>query len=214
MKTKLCKKLVSLTLAFALMIGMMPAIPGAVSIAHASTTITEVSVTGITAPEVGQTPVYSASVAADAAYYIGAEIDGVNYDVNGISWAKRIGSASSEIASSAIFEEGVSYDVRMELYSKDGYTFDEKPNLESKVTINGQPARVISRYDNKLYIGYIFPALEAPKTIESIELSHEYEIEANAYVKNLKVSKINGEVYDGEKYAGFQWYRDLSLIHI
>jgi len=209
-KTKLCKKLVSLTLAFALMIGMMPAIPGAVSIAHGSTTITEVSVTGITAPEVGQKPVYSASVAGDAAYYIGVEIDGVNYDVNGISWAKRIGSASSEIASSAIFEEGISYDVRMELYAKDGYTFDEKTNLESKVTINGQPARVISRYDNKLYIGYIFPALEAPKTIESIELSHECEIEANAYVKNLKVSKINGEVFDGEKYAGFQWYRDLA----
>ena len=39
---KIWRKLVSLTLALALVIGMMPAIPGAVHVAHANTEIAEV----------------------------------------------------------------------------------------------------------------------------------------------------------------------------
>ena len=62
MMTSTLKKTISLVLAVLLVIGMMPVIPGAVNVAHANTTITEVSVTGITLPKVGKTPAYTASV--------------------------------------------------------------------------------------------------------------------------------------------------------
>ena len=56
MRHQIWRKLVSLTLAFALVLGMIPAIPGAVDVALADTVIDVVEVTGLDLPEAGKQP--------------------------------------------------------------------------------------------------------------------------------------------------------------
>jgi len=201
-KKRIRRQVMCFSLAIMLVVGMMP---GITMTAHANTTITEIAVNDITVPEIGEAPDYTSSVPADAAYYIAQDLSGMTNDVNGISW---VNNGNVPIKQDAVFAEDGNYDVRMEIYAKAGYVFDAKDNLN--VTVNGQPARVISRTDTKIYIKYIFGAPIKKQTITSIELYHETDIEAKNGTKNLLVSKINGEPFDGEKYAGFQWYRSTS----
>jgi len=191
-----------LALAVIMAVGIMP---GIAMTAHANTTIKEISVTNVTVPEIGEKPDYTASVAASAAYYIGTDISGVNSDVNGILWV----NGSSQMNQDATFAEDGEYDVRMEIYAKDGYVFDTKANLT--VTINGKTGRVISRpTDTMIYIGYKFGAPITKEIINSIEISHETNIEAKNYTKNLYVSKINGVDFEEERTVSFQWFRSTS----
>ena len=169
MKESVWRKILCFTLAFALIIGMMPAIPGAVQKAHATTTITEVAVDGIAVPEIGETPDYTASVPDGAAYYIGTDITWTNRDVNGILWIKE---ENITIDKSETFSEDGSYDVRMEIYAKDGSTFAAKENLT--VTINGQPAHIYdSSTEKMLYIRYTFGAPKGKELIDSVALTME-----------------------------------------
>ena len=178
MRERLWRKLVSLTLALALAIGMMPAIPGAVHVAHGATTITEVSVTDITAPNIGETPDYEASVPDGADYEIGEVMTG-NYVVNGILWAK---DGTTQVNPSSTFTAGASYDVRMEIYAKDGAAFAAKENLN--VTINGQPAYIYSRTDNMIFIRYTFGELKEKESIDSVALTMEGH-ELNGLIRGL-----------------------------
>ena len=203
MRKNICRQVMCLALAMMLVVGMLP---GMTFVAHATTTITEVAVDGIAVPEIGETPDYTASVPDGAAYYIGADITWTNRDVNGILWVNNV---SSQITQDTAFVEGGSYDVRMEIYAKDGSTFAAKGNLT--VTINGQPAHIYdSSTEKMLYIRYTFDEPVKKQTITSIELYHETDVAAKNGTKDLVVTKINGETFDGKKYAGFQWYRSTS----
>ncbi len=202
MRKNICRQIMCLALAMILIVGMLP---GMTFVAHAETPITNIEVTGITPPVVGETPDYTANVSADASYYIGDDIVGMTNDVNGISW---VNNGTSPIRQDTTFAEDGSYDVRMEIYAKDGASFVAKENLNVKV--NGQPAHVISGSENMIYIRYTFGAPVKKQIITSIELYHDSDIEAKNYTKNLLVSKINGEAFDGERTVSYQWYRSTS----
>lgn len=203
MKNRLLRKWICVAICIAMVFG--PVCPPVA--VHAGTTITEVSVTGITEPYIGETPDYTANVPADADYYIGTDITGMSHDVNGIVW---VDGDLKQVPSGSAFVGDKTYDVRMELYAKSGASFAEKNAIT--VTVNGQKGRVISRTsDTKIYIGFNFGTPKPEKTlVTSVELYHEDDITAKNYVRNLKVSKINGEPFSGDAYAGFQWYRDWN----
>ena len=199
MKKKFFKQVTCFTLVIMLVLGMLP---GMTLVAHAdSIPITEVYIT-VPEPIAGEHPCYNKNMfVMGGNYYIEANTNDDYY------WYYYDDQSNYHtLTAEDTFQAGIEYSLNIgKLWSKDGYYFIL--GNEKKVYVNNQETTFYYSGDYMAF-NYTFPP--AKQRIDSIELYHETDIEAKNATKNLPVSKINGEAFDGEKYAGFTWFRSSS----
>ncbi len=199
MKKKFFKQVTCFTLVIMLVLGMLPGMP---LVAYAdSIPITEVYIT-VPEPIAGEHPCYNKNMfVMGGNYYIEANTNDDYY------WYYYDDQSNYHtLTAEDTFQAGIEYSLNIgKLWSKDGYYFIL--GNEKKVYVNNQETTFYYSGDYMAF-NYTFPP--AKQRIDSIELYHETDIEAKNATKNLPVSKINGEAFDGEKYAGFTWFRSSS----
>ncbi len=197
MKKRFCRQAMCFTLAIMLIVGMLP---GMTLAAYAATPITEVYIT-VPEPVAGAHPCYNKNMfVMGGNYYIDSNED--------YYWSYYDDQNNyHELTAEDTFQPGVQYKLTiLKLKPEDGYYFIV--GNDKKIYVNGQETTFYYSSSEYMSFDYIFPP--AKQRIDSIELYHETDIEAKNATKNLRVSKINGEPFDGEKYAGFTWFRSLS----
>ncbi len=200
MKKRLFKQVMSFTLVVMLLVNMLPELT---LVAHADNTpITEVYIT-VPEPIAGAHPCYNKN------YFV----MGGNYYISGNTsddyyWYYYDEQSNyHKLTAEDTFQAGIEYSLHIEkLWSEDGYYF--ATGNEKKLYVNNQEASWYYSIGDYMSFNYTFPP--AKVRIDSIELYHETDIEAKNGTKNLVVSKINGEAFDGNKYAGFTWFRSTS----
>lgn len=199
MKKKFFKQVTCFTLVIMLVLGMLPGMP---LVAYAdSIPITEVYIT-VPEPIAGEHPCYNKNMfVMGGNYYIEANTNDDYY------WYYYDDQSNYHtLTAEDTFQAGIEYSLNIgKLWSKDGYYFIL--GNEKKVYVNNQETTF---YYSGEYMAFNYTFPPAKQRIDSIELYHETDVEAKNSTKNLAVSKINGEAFDGEKYAGFTWFRSSS----
>lgn len=199
MKKKFFKQVTCFTLVIMLVLGMLPGMP---LVAYADNIpITEVYIT-VPEPIAGEHPCYNKNLfVMGGNYYIEANTNDDYY------WYYYDDQSNYHtLTAEDTFQAGIEYSLNIgKLWSEDGYYFIT--GNEKKVYVNNQETTYYYSGDYMAF-NYTFPP--AKQRIDSIELYHATDIEAKNSTKNLAVSKINGEAFDGEKFAGFTWFRSSS----
>lgn len=197
MKKRFCRQAMCFTLAIMLIVGMLP---GMTLAAYAATSITEVYIT-VPEPVAGAHPCYNKNMfVMGGNYYIDSNED--------YYWSYYDDQNNyHELTAEDTFQPGVQYKLAiLKLKPEDGYYFIV--GNDKKIYVNGQETTFYYSSSEYMSFDYTFPP--AKQRIDSIELYHATDIEAKNSTKNLAVSKINGEAFDGEKFAGFTWFRSSS----
>ena len=149
------KKALSLLLALAMLLTLLPAT------AQAATSISSVTVT-LDAPAIGASPDYTAVFPSGAHYYSDPYSDDVFR--NDIGWRDLTANADVD-PESGVFQAGHLYQVTVYLTAQDGYSFSDS----TAATMNGQPAGV-RMASAQLWVTYTFPALPGPISSVSVTL--------------------------------------------
>jgi LPXTG-motif cell wall-anchored protein len=127
------KRVLVLFLALLMLFGLLPAV-SAPALAD-TTIITDVAITGVTAPAVGEFPTILG---------IGTSTEGVtvNLDPNNTNWGAYLGGSTPYFWSfDKKFEAGKEYCIDIMISSAEGYSFADPSAMNVNVTVNGNPAK-------------------------------------------------------------------------
>ncbi|MDO4846849.1 MAG: S-layer homology domain-containing protein [Clostridiaceae bacterium] len=124
-------------------------------------TIKSIAVTGVTAPEIGAKPVFSASVDTNAPYSITEAYD-YNNTKNGVQWYDL--NESKTLTANDTFVKNHTYSVTVFLRAKEDYAF---PYIfDGSITVNNKEAagyfadpELMTDYAQDYMVIYVFPAL-------------------------------------------------------
>ena len=141
------------------------------------TVITSVSAT-VTAPSVGATASFKASIPSGVGYYIDEETGYAHEGYNKtVFWYDL--SVGAAVEENGVFKAGHQYEVYVYLTAKDGYTFDFS---NVKATLNGKTAGTARMAFDRIRIDYDFPTLGGTVTdiINSVEVTLDAPVVGNA----------------------------------
>jgi len=128
--------------------------------------VSQIDITGVTAPAAGAVPSYDAAMLSDACVFSDYE-DSKNK--NGACWYDY--TAGDFVRTTDTFVEGHEYSISFEIFVSDGYRFD-KGNVTATVNGNAAEVRYYSEGDTKHYVEYRFAPCFGGEYIESVDITN------------------------------------------
>ena len=171
------------------------------------TVITSVSAT-VTAPSVGATASFKASIPSGVGYYIDEETGYAHEGYNKtVFWYDL--STGAAVEENGVFKAGHQYEVYVYLTAKEGYTFDFS---NMKATLNGKTAGTARMAFDRIRIDYDFDTL--PGTVSDIINSVEVTLDAPEVGKAPDYDAVfpSGAKYYSDAHTGGSIKNDIYWL--
>jgi len=169
----------ALILCVALLVGVLP------TMSFALTTLTNVAITGVSAPVANSLPDYDAEV--DSSIYLDAGNNSAIYYKNGICWYDITNNFNVNV--NAPFVAGHQYKAVFYVKANDGFNFANNVN----VTVNGSAATVSYRFsDESIEVEYVFEAIPSATPVYSIEYYTDKHFETGDVLETVTLVRMNG----------------------
>lgn len=174
--------------------------------------ITEIALTGVSAPVVGGNPVYTGiKVGAEEQYHL-MDVTAGEYRIGGVSWSAQTTAADrTMMLSSGVFTEEKCYTVSILVEPEKGWSIPDQV-ADVTATVNGSPAKVARHadYPDALYISYIFKG-----TTAQIDLTGIAEPQAGEAPNYSSVRCVNALQYQpNSAYEAENWQNGICWLEL